>query len=88
MLKKKHHLSSMEWSYPNIISIDYFFEDFKNELTKNNVEDTLEFLEDYREKLREDAVTLVFGNCTLEIKGIDEADKTIRGLIFVLENNF
>ncbi|MGJ5638414.1 hypothetical protein ACSBQ0_17280 [Bacillus altitudinis] len=88
MLSKGYHLSSMHWSYPNIISIDNFLEDFKNELTKNSVEDTLEFLEDYREKLREDTVTLVFGKCRLEIQGIDEADNTIRGLIFVLENNF
>lgn len=88
MLAKGYHLSSMHWSYPEIISIDYFLEDFKSELTKNNVEDALEFLEEYREQLREDAVTLVFGNCTLEIQGIDEADNTIRGLIFILENNF
>ncbi|PAQ15110.1 hypothetical protein CD798_07580 [Bacillaceae bacterium SAOS 7] len=88
MLTTGYHLSSMHWSYPDIISIDYFLEDFKNELTKNNVEDAIEFLEEYRRNLREDAVTLFFGKSSLEIQGIDEADITIRGLIFALENNF
>lgn len=88
MIVEGYHLSSMEWSYPNIISIDYFLEDFKSDLTRSNVEDNLKFLEDYREELREDAVTLDFGNCKLEIQGIDEADKTIRGLEYVLQNNF
>lgn len=88
MIVEGYHLSQRHWSYPNILNIAYFLEDFKSELSKNSVEDTLEFLEEYREQLREDAVTLLFGKCTLEIQGIDEADKTIRGLIFVLENNF
>lgn len=80
MIRKGHHLSSMEWSYPNIMSIDYFLEDFKNELTCNNVNHNLEFLKDYRDKLKQDAVILTFGKCKLVIQGIDEAVGTIRGL--------
>jgi len=85
MLVRKNHLSSMKWSYPDIYSIDYFLEDFKSELTASNVEDNLEFLGDYRDELREDAVTLTFGNCELKVQGIDEVGATIRGLEYVLE---
>ncbi|MCG7335394.1 hypothetical protein MHZ95_08895 [Sporosarcina sp. ACRSM] len=84
MIRKGHHLSSLEWSYPNIMSIDYFLEDFKSELTCNNVNHNLVLLKDYRNKLRQDVVILTFGNCKLEIQGIDEAVGTIRGLENVL----
>lgn len=88
MFVEGYHLSSKEWSYPNITSIDYFLKDFKSELTRSNVKDNLKFLKDYRNELREDAVTLDFGNCKLEIQGNDEAVATIRGLECVLHDYF
>jgi len=88
LLPKGYHLSSKHWSYPNILSIDYFLEDFKNGLTKSNVKKTIGFLEEYRRNLGSEVVTLDLGKCSLEIQVIDEADKTIRGLKFALENNF
>ncbi|MCR6098305.1 hypothetical protein HXA31_17110 [Salipaludibacillus agaradhaerens] len=84
MLRKNHSLSRAEWSYPDIYSIDYFLEDFKHELTYDNVNDNLELLKDYRNKLKSDTITLTFGNCKLEVQGIDEATATIRGLEYVL----
>ncbi|EAE0271721.1 hypothetical protein H0J01_001024 [Listeria monocytogenes] len=84
MLRKKHFLSRAEWSYPDILSIDFFLEDFKHELTYDNVNDNLEFLKDYRNKSKSDTVTLTFGNCKLEVQGIDEATATIRGLEYAL----
>lgn len=83
---KGYHLSSMSWSYLDIYSIDYFLIDFKDELTRSNVERNLELLENYRDEDKGDAVTLIFGNCKLDIQGIDEAVATIRGLEYALEN--
>ncbi|EDT48292.1 hypothetical protein [Streptococcus infantarius] len=85
MFVEGYHLSSMKWSYPDIYSIDYFLEDFKSELTASNVGNNLKLLGDYRDDLREDVVTLTFGNCELKVQGMDEVVATIRGLEYVLE---
>lgn len=88
MLSKNYHLSTMEWSYNDITSIDYFLADFKNELTKDNVTDNLKLLADYRDRLTQEELILVFGNCKLKVKGIDEVVATIRGLEYVYEKYF
>ncbi|RIJ63339.1 hypothetical protein CW357_07090 [Rummeliibacillus sp. TYF005] len=85
MFVEGYHLSFMKWSYPDIYSFDCFLKDFKSELNISNIEDNLEFLGDYRDKLREHAVTLNFGNCKLKVQGIDEAVAQFEGLEYVLE---
>ena len=80
MLFKNYHLSSMKWSYKDIINIDLFLEDFKHELTSENIEENLCHLYRYRNELISESKRLYFGNCSLEFKGLDEAVAIIRGL--------
>lgn len=80
MLFKNYHLSSMKWSYKDIINIDLFLEDFKHELTPRNIEENLNTLYKYRVDIRSDSHVLHFGYCSLEFEGIDEAVAIINGL--------
>lgn len=87
MMIKSYHLTSKEWSYPDIYSIDYFLEDIKDELTESNISENLKILKAQRDsmKIEFDEVKLKFGDYTLGIQGIDEAVSTIRGLEFAFE---
>ncbi|WP_130807933.1 hypothetical protein [Senegalia massiliensis] len=77
---KGYHKSKLSWSYPEIESIDYFLEDFKEELTEINLEDNILLLETYRDELKTKPVILTLGICELEIQGLDEAVTVLRGL--------
>ena len=83
MERLKHDLSRRNWKYPDILNIDYFLEDFKNHLTAENVNYSIRVLERYVENLEQDAIVLTFRKHTLEVKGIDEAVRTLRGLSLV-----
>lgn len=81
-----HDIFKMKWSYKEIISIDYFLEDFKEHLTAENVKINLQTLTRYRDDLKEESINLIFKKCILEIRGLDEACTVIRGLEFVSVN--
>lgn len=80
-----YHLSSRYWSYPAIVSIDHFLEDFSSELTEENINEKLETLKSYRDRLNDEEIILNFGNCELAVKGIDEVVNTINGLEYALD---
>ncbi|MEK3936936.1 MULTISPECIES: hypothetical protein [Sporosarcina] len=80
-----YHLGSAKWSYPAIVSIGHFLEDFSSELTIENLNENLETLKSYRDRLGDDKITLIFKNCELAVKGIDEVVNTIYGLEYALD---
>jgi len=86
MERLKHDLSRRNWKYPDILNIDYFLEDFKSHLTYDNVNYSIRVLKKYIDSHERNAIILTFRKLTFEIKGIDEAVRTLRGLSFVDEN--
>jgi len=77
-----YHRQKPHWSYPDMVNINVFFDDWADQLTQTNLAHALRECLAYRHPAcdRRNPILLQFGGMSLEVLGIDEVCTVLTGI--------
>lgn len=74
---KNLHKGKYTWLYEDVFNVGLFFEDYKSQLSEDNIASAKKTLISCRDSFSFDPVTLTFGKAKLIVSNVDQACTTI-----------
>lgn len=80
-----YHLIKLTWNYYEVINVGMFLQDYKDQLTQNNLEEAEKLLKKAIDVFNFDSIYLEFGIATLIVEDVDAAVKVLHDIKWIKE---